>query len=361
MSPLCEYELRHTLKLKKRRPRTTFHSDPAARTAEQLADSQRPTFLFPRLLTNSMREDHLRATILSTLEPEEEPDDRIDQAVVATLKSLKWPRSVRLTGPNVAGKALLAEELLRQHGVCVSEVDATEDTKLHSEALALLGYKRCRAPAALLGFAPHGSCGGEDMAIAQLLEKRGVLVGGVYVDVGCGAGRFSNTHNLATRAGWHGICIDALSDAVAEMVASRPRAIGIHAFVSARDGDHRTLCVPRQADLRRFAATDKHEWKCKCGCDRLDVQTRSLWTLIRGHLAPTNTPTLLSITCEGEDSAVLEGARIQDWKPLVISIQFKSTDEFERQKSILEPIGYTLWRRMDWISIFELRDPTTLK
>ena len=244
-------------------------------------------------------------------------------------------------------------------GVAVTRIIGAGSADLwrSSPAIAGLGYSESVCTKEALGFKPHGSCQGEDMLVADLLAKKGCLVGGTYIDVGCGLNQFSNTTNLAMRAGWRGVCIDVLPDMVEHLRASRPGALALQAYVSRQDGESKTLCVPNQSDQRRFASAPEFEWKCKTGCTRNTVTSRSLASLLAEHapqlLSSSHPVHYLNITCEGEDAHVLAGASLESIRPLVVSILFKNEESFKTESDLLASHGYTLHRKLAWVAIFE--------
>jgi hypothetical protein len=206
-----------------------------------------------------------------------------------------------------------------------------------------------------LGFVAHGSCQGEDMVIADVLQSRGHLVGGTYIDVGCGMNQMSNTSNLYQKAGWRGVCIDMLDEVVREMASSRPSAIAVKAYASRQDGESKTACIPNRWEHRRFSSGPEFEWKDRKGCTRVGFSSRSVWSIVQeifGGAAAVPAIHLLNITCEGEDAHVLEGSNLGALRPLVVSILFKNEAELAKETEIAARYGYTLARKLSWIAIF---------
>ena len=311
----------------------------------------KPIYLFSRILRNDMRDEDMRCLISSV--------SRI---------GMMTPTATSTSTRIHSAHKLHELPLFRREASLVFECAASpEALRLTSEHLQALGIRVTRASMSLptlgfalptsehtpksLGFTSHGTCSGEDMILAELLHSKQCLVGGTYVDVGCGFSKYSNTSNLAQRAGWRGICIDILDDVVSEM-AARPAAIALKAYVSRQDDETKTICIPNSSDLRRFTSSPQFEWKDKRGTNKVSVSTRSLWSILCEHMVPISPVHLLNITCEGEDVHVLHGANISVLRPLIISVLFKSDVEFNKERDLLTSLGYILHRKLLWIAIF---------
>ena len=308
--------------------------------------TNKETSAFSRLLDRHVSNDFMNV-IVSRIndigKPYEQPDHKID------IEHIRWPRRIHLQTDIICAESI-ASMTKKYTALRISKLSCLPNTseRLHT-SLARLGWPL--ASSANLGFSPRGSCGGEDLIIADVLRTKCCLVGGIYVDIGCGSEEFSNTHNLSHRAGWSGVCVDVREEAVSEMRLSRPDAICIRAFVSDHDGHDRYISIPENPKMHRFAASPEFEWHRGL---HLPVTSVSLWSIVKDILPHTPLIHLLSITCEGEDFNVLSGARLSLWRPLVISILFKSDSQLDKHKSILLPIGYSLVRKLMWIAIFQL-------
>lgn len=253
-----------------------------------------------------------------------------------------------------------ANQLAHTNVRITSVPTATTFSPSSASSLARLGYSTCsaaeaRKTAAALGFVKRGTCDGEDMIIAKILEEHDLLVGGWYVDVGCGPHQFSNTANLADYAGWRGLCVDVLPDFVAEMRKVRgERCTCVEAYVSSEQDAEKTIVIPNYTYHRRFTAAPAYEWRHALGSTRRTVRSRTLWSILEEHVPPSDMRDIrvLNVTCEGEDAAVLQGARIEAWKPLIVCILFKTEEELRKETDILAPLGYTLRHKKSWIALF---------
>lgn len=170
---------------------------------------------------------------------------------------------------------------------------------------------------------------------------------GFYVDIGAhdpvGA---SNTWALYER-GWSGIAIDPLPDFCLRFAAKRPRDTCLNIAVGETDGEttffmfgegigHSTCDRDRADALRREFGEPVTEIK---------VPVRTLGSILAEY-GGDRTIDIVSIDAEGAETAILQGARLDRFRPKLILIEamaaYDQTDISQEASKFLEQNGYVL-------------------
>jgi FkbM family methyltransferase len=211
---------------------------------------------------------------------------------------VRWPKS---TPENFSGCTVSVHELPR---TSVKQ----RIRKLIPRPVARLSrfLLRVADPYATVSYAQEG----EDIILLRLFASAHQ---GIYIDVGAhDPYRFSNTCALYLR-GWHGINIDADSDAIAAFRRERPRDINLSIGVLQAPGKS-TLYVFSDPALNTFDEALAREREKLPGyrlAAKREVATERLETILAKYLPEGSTIDVLNIDAEGRDLEVL---RSNDWR-----------------------------------------------
>jgi FkbM family methyltransferase len=159
---------------------------------------------------------------------------------------------------------------------------------------------------------------GEDLILAEIfLGQRA----GFFVDVGAHhPKRFSNTYHLYKFKGWRGINIDATPGSMKPFRRCRPDDINLECAVS-DEPQILQFFVFNEPALNTFdpaLAKDRDGFAHYRLEKTIDIQTRTLASLLDEHLPAGKTIDLLSVDVEGLDLQVLRSNDWSRYQPAVI-------------------------------------------
>lgn len=196
---------------------------------------------------------------------------------------------------------------------------------------------------------------GEDLAVNRLLKgKRG----GFYIEVGAHHPyRFSNTY-FFYRKGWSGVCIDPLPGTKQAFKRARPRDIALECGISIKPDVLRYYMFNESA-LNTFDNEVAKERDGKDGyklINTLNIETRSLTSILENISIPGSGIDLLSVDAEGFDYEVLMSLDWSKYSPKIIICECLQFDFNEREKdpvfSFLINQGYVLYAKTGHSMIF---------
>ena len=184
---------------------------------------------------------------------------------------------------------------------------------------------------------------GEDVIIQKLLKEKH---NPYYVDVGCNHPiSLSNTFGLYLQGG-KGICVDANRDMTEIYKRVRPRDVVLNTLVS----DSETT-VDFYMTSNHSMNSASPEFALKMDQDEIhtvQMETRTLSSLLEEHLPKGQEIDLLSIDVEGLDFEVLSSLDFDQYRPKVIVVEIHGLDISSVQQdenpvvSFLKDRNYTL-------------------
>lgn len=198
---------------------------------------------------------------------------------------------------------------------------------------------------------------GEDRLILKFLAKRPA---GFYVDVGAHQPvDYSNTYALY-RQGWRGIAIDPDPEAIAAFRKVRPKDIALQIAIGSHPGkvtlhlfNDRSMNTVDPASFEKFRANPR-----KRHLGDLEVERRSLASVLGEHVPDGTVIDFMNIDCEGADLDVL---RSNDWArfhPLLLAVEDLDLDLERVTESrvfrFLRPLGYKLVSHLHYTSLYRL-------
>jgi len=205
-------------------------------------------------------------------------------------------------------------------------------------------------PYAALSFAQ----GGEDLALYKRLKYHVPPdVGGLYVDIGCGAPHHLSNTFLFYSFGWRGVCIDANPDHLEAWAKHRPEDVFICSAVGEAEGTA-TLFQSAEANWGIARIGEPPKGKFKPG---IEVPVRRLDNILAEHVGDKPIA-FMSIDVEGSEDGVLASNDWTRWKPYAVFIEctdfkFGSPNDLVAV-NILQGCGYVLQDKIGSNLLFTL-------
>jgi FkbM family methyltransferase len=178
---------------------------------------------------------------------------------------------------------------------------------------------------------------------------------GFYVDVGAFDGVYLSNSLVFEKAGWYGICVEALPQYAELCRQNRPGAKVVAAAVVADGRD----TVELRSDPTGLFASQTPDTKVVAGhykgwgfqepeWDRVTVPAISLNKLLEG------TPPIdfLSLDIEGGETEVLSTLNWERYRPRVLLLEANTAEERRALEETLAPAGYRLARSLNWNHFF---------
>lgn len=189
----------------------------------------------------------------------------------------------------------------------------------------------------------------EDVVLARAFAGRR---GGFFVDVGAGHPiDGSLTKNLVDGLGWHGVNIEPLPEAHAELERHRPHDVNLRLAIDRVPGTTTLYRVLSTAEDSRgdtlstlvAAISTMHQGNGR-GVEPIPVSTMPLRDVLAEH-APVGFD-LLKIDVEGYEAAVLDSADLATWRPRALVVEATMPNSPEPSHQEWEPMvleaGYQL-------------------
>lgn len=200
---------------------------------------------------------------------------------------------------------------------------------------------------------------GEDLALTRIFNAKRH---GFFIDVGAHHPiRFSNTY-LLYRMGWRGINIDATPGSMGEFRRVRPRDINIENLVSSGDKSQTFFLLNEPAlntsvsNLAHHRSKENPRYQV---VNTIDLQPRTLASLLDEYLPPNQKIDLLTVDVEGLDLDVLQSNNWDRYRPAVILAELlpatESADDSRHAiTQYLNSKGYRIRSRFFNTALFEL-------
>lgn len=157
----------------------------------------------------------------------------------------------------------------------------------------------------------------EDYHLAQVFEGQ---ASGFYIDVGAGHPVGDNVSFWFYLQGWRGIVVEPQPALAALYAHIRPRDTAVCALVGATTGEADFFEVDR---LHGFSTTIEENARAAAAFGAGFRATRQPMTTLAALCAEHRVETIdfLKVDVEGAETAVLEGADFQRWRPRVILVE----------------------------------------
>lgn len=190
---------------------------------------------------------------------------------------------------------------------------------------------------------------GEDMILRRIFEHQSK---GFYVDVGAHhPKRFSNTYYFC-RQGWSGINIDAMPGSMKLFKRLRPSDVNLEIPVGS-DSKRLTYFVFNEPALNGFDARLSHQRDSSGNAffivKTMDLETRSLASILDEFLPPNTAIDFLSIDVEGLDLDVLQSNNWYKYRPAVVLVEILESTLSELFSSdinvFMEGHGYKVYAK----------------
>jgi len=190
---------------------------------------------------------------------------------------------------------------------------------------------------------------GEDMILRRIFEHQSK---GFFVDVGAHhPKRFSNTY-FFYRQGWSGINIDAMPGSMKLFKRQRSRDINLEIPVGP-DLKNLAYFVFNEPALNGFDARLSQQRDSSGSAfsivKTIDLQTRSLESILDEFLPPNTAIDFLSIDVEGLDLDVLQSNNWNKYKPVTVLVEILGSSLSELKSSdinvFMEGHGYQVYAK----------------
>jgi len=190
---------------------------------------------------------------------------------------------------------------------------------------------------------------GEDMILRRVFEHRSI---GFYVDVGAHhPKRFSNTYYFYKR-GWSGINIDAMPGSMKLFKRLRPRDINLEIPVGP-GLNSLTYFIFNEPALNGFDARLSQQRDSSDNAynviKTIDLQTRTLESILDEFLPQNKTIDFLSVDVEGLDLEVLKSNNWKKYKPeyILVEILDSSLSELHSNEinKFMKSHGYKIYAK----------------
>ena len=202
----------------------------------------------------------------------------------------------------------------------------------------------------------------EDLAISEFFSGKKA---GSYIDVGANdPTRFSNTKKLYDM-GWKGVNVEPNTTKYHKLCAQRPRDININAAINNSPSNKATLYIFELDTLTTLSVIEKNYYITKGyrHINTVTIPTKKLSTVYKEHKSFLGKVDLLSIDTEGSDLEVITSVDFNELKPKLICVEscLKRDIETSNHKNtelirgVLESNGYTLYKKTNLNSLYQLR------
>lgn len=192
---------------------------------------------------------------------------------------------------------------------------------------------------------------GEDRILYRIF---GGTYKGSFIDVGAMDGiHLSNTYFLEKR-GWEGICIEANPDYI-ELLKNNRKEV-VHAVVSRKNKQEVIFYANKWGAFSTVSEETKKKFEKKftdwcTDWKQVKVPMRTLDNILEDYAAHEHFD-VLSIDCEGEDLAVLEGFNLAKYRPRIAIVESLSVTTDNKIKTYMNKFGYTYAKKLEHCNMF---------
>lgn len=162
----------------------------------------------------------------------------------------------------------------------------------------------------------------EDVRLSRLFPEK---TDGYYIDIGAS---YPEAHSVTKHfydRGWHGINVEPLTEIFQILESERTRDINLNTGLSNCEGSLTFYAAPTDVGRSTFAEEACKGWQAYDGCTFVEraIPVTTLKAICERYVdRPID---FLKIDVEGHELAVLEGADLRRWRPLVIVLEGQPT------------------------------------
>ena len=202
---------------------------------------------------------------------------------------------------------------------------------------------------------------GEDMAVRRWVRRQRPD-SHIFVDAGCFHPICYSNTLLLHKQGWKGVNIDMDPNKIARFRVLRPLDHNVVAALSSSAEEKRMFHYDDGA-IDRLGDVGERDWesaiRTKPLCSAL-VHTETLDSVLRKSPFPIPSIGYLNVDCEGYDLEVLRGLSLDRYKPAIITIEARSSQERKDVSDYLLPRGYAHLETVSLTLVFVREEPQSL-